>query len=114
MVIEAVKEAVTIEVNDDLNFPKALAHIWEMVRSDAEPADKKATLLELDALLGLNFATWQPSSVSIPSEIWKLVNAREAARASKDFPEADRLREEVRTKGFLIEDAREGPKISPA
>ena len=40
-VIEAVKEAVTIEVNDDLNFPKALAHIWDMVRSDAEPADKK-------------------------------------------------------------------------
>ena len=112
-VIEAVKEAVTIEVNDDLNFPKALAHIWDMVRSDAEPADKKATLLELDALLGLNFATWQPSSVAIPSEILELVNAREAARASKDFPEADRLREEVRSKGFLIEDSREGPKISP-
>ena len=85
-----------------------------MVRSDAEPADKKATLLELDALFGLNFATWQPSSVSIPSEIWELVNAREEARASKDFLESDRLRQEVRTKGFLIDDTRDGPKISPA
>ena len=112
-VIEAVKEAVTIEVNDDLNFPKALAHIWDMVRSDAEPADKKATLLELDALLGLNFSTWQPSSVAIPSEILELVDAREAARTSKDFLEADRLREALRTKGFLIEDTRDGPKISP-
>ena len=84
-VIEEVKEAFTIEVNDDLNFPKALAHIWDMVRSDAEPSDKKATLLELDALLGLNFANWQPSKVSLPSEILELVNAREAARSSKEF-----------------------------
>ena len=30
-VIEVVKQAVISEVNDDLNFPKALAHIWDMV-----------------------------------------------------------------------------------
>ena len=102
------------EVNDDLNFPKALAHIWDMVRSDADPADKKATLLELDALLGLEIAAWRPAEVSVPDDVMKLVQAREAARKDKDYGAADRLRDEVLALGFVIEDTREGPKVVPA
>ena len=111
---EAVKQAVISEVNDDLNFPKALAHIWDMVRSDADPADKKATLLELDALLGLEIAAWRPAEVSVPDDVMKLVQAREAARKDKDYGAADRLRDEVLALGFVIEDTREGPKVVPA
>jgi cysteinyl-tRNA synthetase len=113
-VIEAVKRAVISEVNDDLNFPKALAHIWDMVRSDADPADKKATLLELDALLGLEIGEWQPAEVSVPDDVMNLVQAREAARKDKDYGAADRLRDEVLALGFVIEDTREGPKVVPA
>ena len=90
------------------------AHIWDMVRSNADPADKKATLLELDALLGLEIAAWRPAEVSIPSDVMGLVEAREAARKAKDYGAADRLRDEVLSKGFIIEDTREGPKVVPA
>ena len=113
-VIETVKQAVLSEVNEDLNFPRALAHIWDMVRSDADPADKKATLLELDALLGLEIAAWRPAEVAVPSDVKGLVEAREAARKAKDYGAADRLRDEVLGKGFIIEDTREGPKVVPA
>ena len=113
-VIEAVKQAVIREVNDDLNFPRALAHIWDMVRSDADPADKRATLLELDEMFGLKIADWRPAEVSVPSDVMSLVEAREAARKDKDYEAADRLRDEVLGKGFVIEDTREGPKVVPA
>ena len=43
-----------------------------------------------------------------------LVEEREAARKAKDYGAADRLRDEVLSKGFIIEDTREGPKVVPA
>jgi len=85
-----------------------------VVRSDADPADKKATLLELDQMLGLDFGAWVPREISVPEPVWILVEAREAARKAKDFAEADRLRDEVASLGFVIEDTRQGPKILPA
>jgi len=113
-VIESVRDAFLAEVNEDLNFPKALALVWDMVRSDAAPADKKATLLELDQMLGLGIAEWSPPEVDVPGSVLALVEAREAARRARDFGEADRLRDEVASLGFVIEDTREGPKIVPA
>ncbi|MEL0091130.1 MAG: hypothetical protein VW714_11675, partial [Rhodospirillales bacterium] len=113
-VIESVRDAFLAEVNEDLNFPKALALVWDMVRSDAVPADKKATLLELDLLLGLDIAAWAPKEALIPEAVLALVESREVARKAKDFREADRLRDEIKEIGFVIEDTREGPKISHA
>ena len=112
--IEPVRDAFIAEVNEDLNFPKALAIVWDMVRSNAAPADKKATLLELDQMLGLDIGSWAPKEVSVPEEVLALVDARETARKARDFAEADRLRDEVAALGFVIEDTREGPKIVPA
>jgi len=113
-VIGSVRDAFLAEVNDDLNFPKALAIVWDMVRSDADPSDKKATLLELDQMLGLDVGAWVPREISVPEPVLILVEAREAARKAKDFAEADRLHDEVASLGFVIEDTRQGPKILPA
>ena len=113
-VIESVRDGFLSEVNEDLNFPKALALVWDMVRSDASPADKKATLLELDQMLGLDVASCAPKEVLVPEEVLALVDARETARKARNFGEADRLRDEVAALGFVLEDTREGPKIVPA
>ena len=57
---------------------------------------------------------WAPKAVSVPEAVLALVEAREVARKARDFGEADRLRDEVATLGFVIEDTRDGPKIVPA
>ncbi len=101
-------------LNDDLNMPRALAVVWELARSELPEATRKATLLACDEIMGLDIAEWQPEALDIPAEIQQLVDDRDAARASKDWGEADRLREEVEARGYSIEDTREGAKISRA
>lgn len=100
-------------VNDDLNMPRALAVIWEMVKSDAADADKKATLLSFDDILGLDIAAWQPTIDEIPAEILALAEARQTARANKEWQKSDEIRDEVLAAGYEIEDTREGPKVKP-
>ncbi len=98
---------------EDLNLPRALAVAWELIRSD-EPDDvKKATLLVFDQVFGLDIAAWQPAAVEIPDAVQALVDAREQARADKDWQRSDQLRDEIESLGFSIEDTREGPIISP-
>ena len=73
-------ERFTAQVNDDLNTPRALAVVWDLARSDLDEADRKATLLHFDDVLGLRLAAWAPVEEVIPDEILALVAARQAAR----------------------------------
>jgi len=107
-----VLDQFTGHINDDLNVPRAIAVIWDMVKSDLSEADKKATLLEMDTVLGLGIADWQPDELDIPAEVLALVEQREQARQARDFIRADTLRAEVAALGFQIEDTREGPKVT--
>jgi cysteinyl-tRNA synthetase len=98
-------------INDDLNLPRALAVVWELVKSDHAPQDKKATLLKFDAVLGLDIATWQPKVIDVPQEIQQMALDREAARQDKQWQRADELRDAVLAAGYVIEDTHEGPKV---
>jgi len=102
------------QINEDLNMPRALAVVWELVKDDLSPATKKATLLQLDRVLGLRLAEWQPEEPVIPPEIMALVEEREQARSAKQWKAADALRERVRQAGYEIEDTPKGPKIKTA
>jgi cysteinyl-tRNA synthetase len=99
-------------LNDDLNMPRALAVIWEMVRADLPDAVKKATLLACDDVLGLDIASWEPEALDVPAEVSRLLAERESARDRRDWTRADVLRDEISALGFLVEDTREGAKIS--
>ena len=48
----------------------------------------------------------------IPSDILALVAERAAARKAKDFARADALRDEIVSKGYLVEETRQGTKVS--
>ena len=98
-------------VNDDLNFPKALSIVWEMVKSDYPDSAKKQSILKFDEVLGLSLANFKPKKIEIPEEVRKLVEEREALRKEGKFDEADKIREEVEEKGFIVEDSEAGPKI---
>jgi cysteinyl-tRNA synthetase len=116
-----VPAGVVDALEDDLNTPLAIAYLHEMARdlnAESDPvrrAQFKANLLHGGHLLGLLNQTaeewfrWQPAgaaSVS-ESEIESLIEARLAARRAKDFKEADRIRDDLKNKGVVLED---GPK----
>lgn len=93
-------------VNDDLNMPQALAVMWEMIKSENPSSDKHQSIIRFDTILGLGLAGIQP--LQIPNEVRELAKKREAARATKNFGEADDLREKMSKKGFAVDDTPEG------
>ena len=102
----------THHINDDLNLPRAIAVIWDMVKTNLADADKKATLLKMDEVLGLGMADWQPKALNVSADVMARVEQREQARRDRDFARADALRAEVEALGFQIEDTRKGPKVT--
>ena len=99
----------TAEVNDDLNTPKALATVWEVVKSDLSSRDKYSLLLQFDKVLGFNFGNLEKEK--IPSNIITLANEREKARENKDWKKSDKLRDEIKDKGYIVEDTKDGFEI---
>lgn len=114
-------DSVIAALTDDLNTPKALAELSALAKaankaaSGDERAILKAQLLDAGALLGLlqsDPAEWLGlggADDEESAEIDALVADRQAARASKDFTEADRIRDELSVRGVEIEDGPDGP-----
>ncbi len=100
----ALVERFTGEINDDLNLPRAVAVAWEALRGELPPAVRRSTLLAFDRVFGLGLAAWVPPVEDVPAAIEALAQARAAARAAKDWPEADRLRGELQAAGWEMED----------
>lgn len=109
-------DTFTEKINDDLNTPQALAVISEILASDIAPADKLATILECDRVLGLALSDGRarfgalPAS-DIPTPVRNLLAEREQARARGNFDRADLLRQEIKQLGFAVEDSPEGAKV---
>ncbi|MBN1249863.1 MAG: cysteine--tRNA ligase [Anaerolineae bacterium] len=96
-------------VNDDLNVARGLAAAWDLTKSQLSDADKKATVLAFDEILGLRLGEWEPAGV--PAEVLKLAQERAAARAAKRWAEADALRDEIAEAGYEVRDTPEGPVV---
>lgn len=109
-ILEDYQKKFTASLENDLGLPQALATVWEMVNdTSASPADKKATLLNFDQVLGLGLD--KVKSLDIPEEVTRLLTKREQARQSGDFSKSDELRLEIDNLGFTIEDTPTGPKL---
>ena len=96
-------------INDDLNTPKAIALLWKTVGLSISTAVKKATFAELDKALGLGLI--QTKEDDIPETIRILVVKREALRKEKKWNEADKVRIELESQGYRIQDTKEGSRI---
>ncbi len=109
-VLEAYKERFIASVNDDLNTSQVIALIWELVKSnDITTGDKKATVNFFDQVLGLQLSEWEPSAAeAIPDEITALAQARQDARAAKDWQAADAARDSIAEKGYEVVDTADG------
>jgi cysteinyl-tRNA synthetase len=114
-------------LDDDLNTAKALGHLFEVVRELNRLLDEArigqadlnriqgwaAAILSLGRILGLLFPTpaefigWQQAQVNetlSPEKIETLISLRTEARARKDWAAADRIRDELKAKGVILED----------
>ena len=97
-------------VNDDLNMPRAMAVVQEMLKSTIPDSEKYATVLDYDRVLGLNLDQLDKAQ-PLPQEVQELLEARKKAREAKDFATSDRLRDEIEALGYMVQDAKEGMKV---
>ncbi len=107
-------------MDDDLNTADAVSVIFELVRGlntefigkAASKAAADASLRFLSELCDVLGLLPEKSADSIDSEIEALIEARSAARKAKNFKEADRIRDELKARGILLEDTPQGVKWS--
>jgi cysteinyl-tRNA synthetase len=102
-------------LDDDYNTPAALAAVFEWVReaNRSEPGSGDADLREMLGVLALDNLLDAPIA-DAPAEVVELADARERARAARDYAEADRLREEIKAQGWEVRDGPDGPELLPA
>jgi cysteinyl-tRNA synthetase len=96
-------------INDDLDMPKALAALWDLLR-DEKAIGKYHTIRKMDEVLGLDLL--KKEKIEIPAEIKKLVDEREKARKSKDWKKSDEIRNKIKKLGFQVNDTPEGQKLA--
>ena len=98
-------------LEDNLDTPRVLSLLWDLTKDEnISKADKKATLLEFDKVLGLGFEKLKEEI--IPEEIKTLAEERETARTNKDFQKSDELRNKLNQLGYEIKDLPAGYKIN--
>ncbi len=102
-------------LNDDLNMPKALSIVWELVKSDYPDSAKAQSLFKFDKVLGLDLERskelFKKKKEPIPDEVLELVKEREELRRKKRYHLADQWRHKIKKKGYDIEDAKDGTTI---
>jgi cysteinyl-tRNA synthetase len=104
-------------MNDDFNTPEAVAALFDLATElNKSRSERDAALLRsLAGTLGLlqrdpqQFLQALPAGDAMrPERIEELIAARAAARKAKNFPEADRIRDELLKSGVTLEDSATG------
>jgi cysteinyl-tRNA synthetase len=108
-------------MDDDLNTPKALSILFEMITEGNTEMDRgylnspnlkllSSILIKITNVLGLKIAN--NKKTSIPENIIQLAEERVLARKEKDFTKADALRKKIEMKGYEVEDVVDGYKLN--
>jgi cysteinyl-tRNA synthetase len=103
-------------LNNDLNTAQALAVVLELVAEAYRQKDQRVwkTLQKFDQVLGLDLATELDVALGgLPERVKNLREAREEARAAKDFKRSDELRNEIDALGYEVKDTKAGMVIMP-
>jgi cysteinyl-tRNA synthetase len=108
----------TAALDEDLNISGAWGAVFEWIREvnrrlaehSLSPTAAEMALTEwnkIDSVLGIG----TKSETEIPAEILALAEARVAAKKAKDFKRADQIRDELKSKGWIVEDSPKGFKL---
>jgi cysteinyl-tRNA synthetase len=107
------KDAFFDALADDFNTARALSHLAAWVNeANRRSGVGRDDLAEMLGVLGLE-ALATVEEVAVGAEEQELLERRQSARAERDFAEADRLRDELRARGFEVRDGPSGPELVP-
>ena len=99
-------------VEDDLDFPGALALTWGLLGSELPDQVKLALLLEFDRVFGLDLES-VPAAYELPQAVASAVQRRDALREQTEYVPADEIRDEVLSQGYLVEDTHDQVRVRP-
>ncbi|WP_105614048.1 cysteine--tRNA ligase [Vallitalea okinawensis] len=116
--VEGLVKKFEEAMDDDFNTADAIAAIFELIRfSNTEiTGDVSKTYAEflldrittLSDVLGLKV---EKEEELLDEDIEKLIEERQQARKDRNFARADEIRDELKAKGILLEDTREGVRF---
>lgn len=106
----------------DLDSPKALSVMHEMLASSLTDNEKRAHLLAFDEILGLGFAETASRSLYLTEQelqslqidgksVAEILTERDTARKARDWSLSDMIRQTAQASGYLIEDTPHGQKV---
>jgi cysteinyl-tRNA synthetase len=100
---------------DDLNVPKAIGVVWDLLHDNEVGGKNKVEVLEkYDQIFSLNlfdFSDFPGAATEVPEIVLELGRQRWQARLDKNFAESDRLRGLIRENGFEVRDSKDGYEI---
>ena len=116
---ESMITKVNAAMGEDLNVSAAWGAIFEWVRelnrsmaANQLSANQAAAAFAAWRLVGVGlFGLDMLGEFEVPPEIAALFEARQTARKTKDFKKSDAIRDELKSKGWAIEDTPKGPKL---
>lgn len=115
--LDSRREQFIEAMDDDLNTADGISAVFELVKDiNVNVIDSKSAELikyainlfdELTNVLGL---VYNRDTGSLDEEVEKLIEARQNARKEKNWAEADRIRDELKAQGIVLEDTPHGVK----
>jgi len=113
--IKEVGEGYREALDDDLNLPLALGLVFELIREANAALDAGrvgegalAALAELNEAVDAHLDVLRSEEPGLADEVERLISERNAARGARDFQRADRIRDDLRLRGIVLEDSKEG------
>ncbi len=115
---EMARKAFCAALDDDLNVSGALAAIFDFIRAGHKAIDtdelspgQAVALLQLLSEFDQLLAVMGKHQAEVDAEVLGIAELRQKARDNKDWAEADRLREELSARGWIVQDTADGPKL---
>lgn len=105
-------------MSDDLNTADAIAALFELVRDintnvisvNANKGSVEAAIKIFDELADVLGLVYNRKKENLDDEIEALIEKRTQARKDRNWAEADRIRDELKAKGIVLEDTAQGVK----
>ncbi len=98
-------------VESDLNMPKAVAVMWELIRSKESESRKIGTLKLMDQILGLSIFENAKIVMDVPENIKEMSRERDSMRKQKKYLVADQFRMKIEKMGYIIEDGEKKSRV---
>ena len=121
-IIKEYEEKFSNAINEDMNMPVAISVIFDIAKNKEKSNDYFELIKKFDKVLSLDLTKLEEKTLiseneaevdisTLPVEIAEILEKRKKAREEKDFSLSDKLRDELKEKGYLVIDSKDGQKV---